>query len=234
MTAASPGRRRQLIRLGLIVIGLAVLALVGSHLAHRLSGLPQRIAAMGAWAPAIFAAAYAMATVAFVPGAILTLAAGALFGVGMGVAVVFVGATVGASLAFLIARYAARGAVERALAGDARFGAIDRAIGRDGRRITLLLRLSPLFPFNLLNYALGLTNVRFVDYLIASLGMLPGTVLYVYSGKVAGDVALLARGAGPARGAGYYALVVAGLAATVVVTVLITRVARRALREAVE
>jgi uncharacterized membrane protein YdjX (TVP38/TMEM64 family) len=89
-----------------------------------------------------------------------------------------------------------------------------------------------VFPFNLLNYALGLTSVRFVDYLAASFGMLPGTLLYVYSGKAVGDVAALAGGAAPQRGALGYALLALGLAATAVVTVLVTRIARRALAEA--
>jgi uncharacterized membrane protein YdjX (TVP38/TMEM64 family) len=124
----------------------------------------------------------------------------------------------------------ARGAVERKLEGNPRFAAIDRAIARQGRRIVLLLRLSPIFPFNLLNYALGLTQVRFVDYVIAMVGILPGTVLYVYTGKLAGDVAALAGGAAPPRGPGYYAVLGLGLLATVAVTAIITRTARRALR----
>ena len=111
-----------------------------------------------------------------------------------------VAATLGASAAFLVSRYVARGFVERRLAGNERFAAIDRAIGTEGRKIVLLLRLSPVFPFNLLNYALGLTRVRFADYLVASVGMLPGTLLYVYYGKVAGDVARLAGGAAVPRG----------------------------------
>ena len=90
-----------------------------------------------------------------------------------------------------------------------RFAAIDRAVGAQGRKIVFLLRLSPVFPFTLLNYALGLTRVRFVDYLVASIGMLPGTLLYVYYGKLAGDVAALAGGAAVEKGAGYYAVLVA-------------------------
>ena len=95
----------------------------------------------------------------------------------------------------------------------------------------MLLRLSPVFPFNLLNYALGLTRVRFADYLVASIGMLPGTLLYVYYGKVAGDVARLAGSATVPRGAAYYGFVALGLVATVVGTTLVTRTARRALQE---
>ena len=121
--------------------------------------------------------------------------------------------------------------IEERLEDNQRFAAIDRAVGREGLKIVLLLRLSPVFPFNLLNYALGLTSVRFRDYLIASAGMLPGTLLYIYAGKVVGDVARLAGGAS-VQGPAYYAVLVLGLAATVVVTTIVTRTARRALREA--
>jgi uncharacterized membrane protein YdjX (TVP38/TMEM64 family) len=117
------------------------------------------------------------------------------------------------------------------VARDPRFAAIDRAIGRQGRKIVTLLRLSPVFPFNLLNYGLGLTQVRFADYLIASIGMLPGTILYVYSGKIAGDVAALAGGAAPARGPIYWVVLGMGLAATLIVTTIVARTARRALHE---
>ena len=116
------------------------------------------------------------------------------------------------------------------VAGDD--GRAEDAVGAEGWKIVFLLRLSPVFPFNLLNYALGLTRVRFADYLTASVGMLPGTVLYVYSGKLLGDVTALAGGAAVEKGAGYYAVVVLGLLATVAVTVVVTRAARRALGEA--
>src|SRR6185369_16922747 len=134
-----------------------------------------------------------------------------------GTVYVFAAATLGASAAFLVARHLARDAVERRLAGNARFAALDRAIGAEGRKIVFLLRLSPVFPFTLLNYALGLTNVRFADYLLACVGMIPGTLLYVYSGKLAGDVAVLASGTPVDKGPGYYALLTVGLIATVVV-----------------
>jgi len=170
--------------------------------------------------------------VAFVPGSLLTLAAGAIFGLVKGTLYVLVGATLGSSAAFLVARYGARNLVERRLAGNAHFQAIDRAIGTDGRRIAFLLRLSPIVPFNVLNYALGLTTIRFVDFVLASIGMLPGTLLYVYYGKLAGDVAALAGGVTAPRGAGYYVLLVLGLVATVVVTTIVTRIAKRALAAA--
>jgi uncharacterized membrane protein YdjX (TVP38/TMEM64 family) len=187
---------------------------------------------LGAWGPAVFIVGYAIAVAAFVPASLLTLAAGAIFGIAAGVVYVFIAAVAGSSLAFLISRYFARSSIERRLAGNEKFHAIDRAVGAQGRRIVFLLRLSPAFPFNLLNYALGLTSVRFVDYFAASVGMLPGTLLYVYSGKAVGDVAALAGGAAPERGASDLALLGVGLLATAVVTVLVTRIARRALAEA--
>ena len=222
-----PSMRRVLI----VVIALAGLTLAGRSLGAQLQAIAAWIDGLGAVAPFAFVAVYALATVAFVPGSILTLTAGALFGLGAGTVYTLIAATCGASLAFLVSRYAVRGLVERHLATHARFAAIDRAVAREGRRIVFLLRLSPLFPFNLLNYALGVTSVRFLDYVVACAGMLPGTLLYVYYGKLAGDVARAAGGLTPERGVGYYALLVLGLTATIVVTAYVTRLARRALAE---
>lgn len=218
-------------------IALGAAALVGLVLLGRAAGgaLPRFAAwidSLGAWGPVAFVVGYALAVVAFVPGSVLTLAAGAIFGLVRGVAYVFVAATLGAAGAFLVARYVARGAVERRLADTPRFAAIDRAVGAEGRKIVFLLRLSPVFPFTLLNYALGLTRVGFGDYVLASAGMLPGTFLYVYYGKLAGDVATLAGAPAAAKGAGYYIVLALGLAATIAVTVVVTRTARRALADA--
>ncbi len=189
-----------------------------------------RLSGLGAWAPVAFVLGYILATVALVPGSILTLAAGALFGLWKGAVLAFIAATLGAAAASLVGRHLARDFVHRRLGGDQRVAAIDRAIGDHGRKIVFLLRLSPAFPFNLLNYLLGLTTVRFTDYLIASLGMLPGTFLYVYYGKIVGDVAHLA-GPNPVRGTpAYYALLGVGLAATITVVAVVTRAARRTLR----
>ena len=213
---------------------LAVGALAGFVLLGRWAGgyLPHFAAwvdGLGAWGPLVFIAGYAVAVVAFVPGALLTLAAGAIFGLVEGAIYVFIAAVLGSAAAFLVARYVARGMVERRLARSARFRAIDRAVGAEGRKIVFLLRLSPVFPFNLLNYALGLTRVRFADYLAAAPGMIPGTLLYVYYGKLAGDVAALAGGGAVRKGGAYYAVLVLGLVATVFATGLVTRTARRAL-----
>jgi uncharacterized membrane protein YdjX (TVP38/TMEM64 family) len=232
-SAAGPaGRRPPLFRLGLAAAALLALVLLGRHAGGYVPAFAAWVDGLGIWGPLVFMAGYAAAVVGFAPGSILTLAAGAVFGLVEGTVYVFAAATVGASLAFLVSRHVARSAIERRLAGNPRFAAIDRAVAAEGRKIVFLLRLSPVFPFNLLNYALGLTRVRFADYVIASPGMLPGTLLYVYYGKLAGDVAALAGGAAVEKDAAYYAVLLLGLVATVVVTTLVTRIARRALREA--
>ncbi|MDX1649237.1 MAG: TVP38/TMEM64 family protein [Myxococcota bacterium] len=234
--APAPAARRRLPwrRIGLGLAVLAALVVLGRTAGDQVPRFAAWVDSLGALGPAVFVAGYALAVVVFVPGSLLTLAAGAIFGVVEGTLWVFVAATLGATLAFLLGRHAARGLVERRLAGDRRFAAIDDAIGREGLKIVLLLRLSPVFPYNLLNYALGLTRVRLRHYVLGSVGMLPGTLLYVYSGKLAGDVAAAAGGAEVARGPGYWIVVGLGFAATVAVTVLVTRIARRALREATD
>src|SRR5438477_945650 len=186
-----------------VVAAAIALVAIGRFVGAYLPAFTRWVDGLGVWGPVVFIVGYALAAIAFVPGSILTLAAGAIFGVARGVLYVFVAAVLGACGAFLVARHLARGVVERRLAGNARFAAIDRAVGREGRKIVFLLRLSPVFPFNVLNYALGLTRVRFADYLTASVGMLPGTVLYVYSGKVIGDVTALAGGAAVEKGTGF-------------------------------
>lgn len=186
------------------------------------------ISGLGIWGPIVLALVYVVATVLFVPGTILTLAAGALFGLGVGTLTVSVGSTLGASLAFLIARYAARDKVAAMARGNRRFGAIDRAIGEGGWKIVALLRLSPAIPFNLQNYLYGLTRVRFWPYVLTSwLAMLPGTFLYVYIGHVT----KAAVGTDRSRTPGEWVLLAVGLLATAVVTVYITRLARRKLQE---
>ena len=163
------------IPIGRLLFGIvAIIALVG--VGRQLGGSLQQFAGwvdgLGWWGPLIYMAGYIGATVAFVPGSVLTLFAGAIFGLVNGTLYVFIAATIGATLAFLVARYVAREAIENRIQDNQRFAAIDRAVEREGFKIVLLLRLSPIFPFNLLNYALGLTGVRFTDYVFASIGML--------------------------------------------------------------
>ena len=230
--AVLPRRGVPLGKVALLLLALAAVVVLGRSAGGYIPRFAQWVNGLGFWGPIVFIIGYALAAVAFVPGSVLTLAAGAIFGLLQGVVYVFIAAVLGSAAAFLVSRYLARQAIERRLAANPRFAAIDRAVGAQGRKIVFLLRLSPVFPFNLLNYGLGLTRVRFVDYVVASVGMLPGTLLYVYYGKLAGDVAALAGGAARQKGAGYYAVLSLGLAATIVVTTVVTRTARRALKEA--
>jgi uncharacterized membrane protein YdjX (TVP38/TMEM64 family) len=188
---------------------------------------------LGAVGAIAFIAIYTAATVAFFPGSILTLGAGVLFGVGFGSLYVFLGATLGATAAFLVGRYLARGWVSRKISGNAKFHAIDEAVGREGFKIVLLTRLSPVFPFNLLNYAYGVTGVSLKDYVLASIGMIPGTIMYVYIGSLAGSIATLGTGTQPTNPSIQWAIRIIGFIATVAVTVYVTRVARKALAETV-
>lgn len=220
------------LRVARVGAALGALLLLSHAAGDPISRFAAWALSLGPAAPLAFATVYALAVVALVPASVLTLAAGAIFGVAKGVVIVFVAATVGACLAFLLARSVARTAAARWMAGKPRFAAVDRAVASQGRRIVLLLRLSPVVPFGLLNYALGLTRVRFTDYAIGCIGMLPGTVLYVYTGSAIGLAAAAAGGAGRTRTPTEWALFGAGLAATLVATLLVTRAARRSLREA--
>lgn len=214
----------------LIAAFAALLALAKTYNVQE--GLRQALAwiqGLGPWGPAAFILLYILACVLFIPGFILTLGAGFLFGVVWGSVYVSLASTLGASCAFLIGRHLARDWVSRKIEGNPSFKAIDEAVAREGWKIVGLTRLSPVFPFNLLNYAYGITKVSLKDYFFASwLGMLPGTVMYVYIGSLAGDLARLGAG-GRSRTPAEWTLYGVGLLATVLVTVYITKIARTAL-----
>jgi uncharacterized membrane protein YdjX (TVP38/TMEM64 family) len=206
----------------------AVAVLVGLkyfHVQDLLKAALNWIGELGPWGPVIFVGLYVGATVLFVPGSVLTLGAGAGFGVVLGSVCVSIGATLGATAAFLVGRYLARDAIARKIEKNETFATIDRAVADEGWKIVLLTRLSPVFPFTLLNYAFGLTRVKLSHYVLASwLGMIPGTVMYVYLGS------LVNVGAGHRqRTTGEWILYGVGLLATVTVTVFVTRLARKAL-----
>jgi len=228
---APPAKSFPLGKILLAVAALGALLALGRFAGGYIPAFQRWVEGLGALGPLAFIVGYAVAVVAFIPGSALTLAAGAIFGVAKGTVLVFVAAILGSTGAFLVARHLARAAIEKRIEGDPKFAAIDRAIGREGRKIVFLLRLSPIFPFNLLNYGLGLTRVRLADYVIAGVGMLPGTLLYVYLGSAAGE-ALAAAGGARTRTPGEWALLGVGLAATGAVTWYVTRIARRALRDA--
>ncbi len=230
---ASTGRGLPLAKLAGGAAVILALVLLGREAGGALQSFSTWVQGLGFWAPLVFVIGYAAAVAALVPGSLLTLAGGAIFGLTRGTAYVFLAAVLGSAAGFLIARYLARGFVEKRISGNPRFAAVDRAVAENGLKITFLLRLSPVFPFSFLNYALGLTRVSLRDYLLASFGMLPGTLLYVYYGKVAGDVAAIAGGA-PEGGSEQTVFTIVGLVATIAVTTIVTRIARRALAEATE
>ena len=190
---------------------------------------------LGAIAPIAFILIYIVATVAFLPGSILTLGAGVLFGIIQGSIYVFFGATIGATLAFLVGRYLARGWISKKIAENQKFKAIDRAVGKEGLKIVLLTRLSPIFPFNLLNYGLGVTGVSLKDYVLGSVGMIPGTIMYVYIGSLAGSIATIGGETQPdANPIAQWAIRIIGFIATVAVTLYVTKIARKALDESID
>jgi uncharacterized membrane protein YdjX (TVP38/TMEM64 family) len=213
------------------VLAGAAAAFVLLPVKETLARFAEWVRDLGWWGPVVFVIVYALACL-IIPGSVLSLGAGFAFGVVLGTVAVSLGSVTTASLAFGLARTLFRGWVEARVAVSPRFRAIDQAVAENGFKIVLLTRLSPVFPFLLLNYAFGLTRVRFRDYFFASwVGMLPGTVLYVYLGSAIHDFAdLVSRGG--ERTPAQMALFWAGLAATAVVTILVTHIARRALKQA--
>jgi len=214
-------------------IGAVVLLLwwAGRSLAPVLLKVVGHIQGAGPAAPVAFILVYTLAVIALIPASLLTIAAGAVFGLVPGMIYALIGATLGSTGAFLIGRHAARRLVARRLDSMPRFQAIERAVSARGRRIVLLLRLSPVVPFNFLNYALGLTTISVWDFVFASLGTVPGAFVYAYAGKVTGEALVLAGKAEVPKNASYYAVLLAGLVATIAATTVVTRTARRALQD---
>ena len=225
LSSSTSGRRKWLLY---ATVGVAiVLAVKFFHVQDLLKSALDWIGKLGPWGPVIFVGIYIVATVFFIPGSVLTLGACVVFGVGLGSVCVSISATLGATAAFLVGRYLARDAIARKIERNEKFAAIDRAVADEGWKIVFLTRLSPVFPFTLLNYAFGLTRVKLSHYVLASwLGMIPGTVMYVYLGS------LVNVGAGHRqRTTGEWVLYGVGLLATIVVTIFVTRVARKALEK---
>ncbi len=185
----------------------------------------------GAAGPLILFVLYVAAAVFMLPSLFLTIGAGSIFGILKGTILVSVCSTAGASAAFLTGRYLARERIARRFGRNESFRLIDEAVAAEGWKIVFLTRLSPAFPFNVQNYLYGLSGVSFRDYVLASwIGMIPGTIMYAYIGSLAADLATLGaerRARPPAE----WGLTIAGFAATVAVTVFVTRIARRALQK---
>ncbi len=187
---------------------------------------------LGSWAPVFVVLFYVVASVFFLPGSVLTLGAGFLFGVPVGFLSAWIGAILGACAAFFVGRTLARDWIAAKVAGNSRFAAVDEAVGKEGFKIVFLLRLSPVFPFNFLNYALGLTKVSFKHYALASMiGMIPAGLMYVYFGSAARSLADAAAG-NVEQGLAGRVFFWFGLVATVAVALFVTRLARKSLQEA--
>ena len=178
------GARRAWMVAIIVAAGLAVIVVAQLGDARGwLASAVEALAGLGRWGLPLFVALYVAATVLLLPAVVLTLGGGAAFGLARGALAVWVGATLGAAAAFLIGRYLARAWVERRLARHPRFRAIDDAVAREGWKIVLLTRLSPAFPFVLLNYAFGLTKIKPSHYVVTSFfAMLPGAAAYSFIG----------------------------------------------------
>ncbi len=219
-------------------LALGALIVTALWVAHHFGsgGLPRFISSireLGFAGVALFVGVYIAACILFIPGSILTLGAGALYGVVGGSICVSVASTLGATSAFLIGRYLIRDRITARVADDRRFQAIGVAVAKGGWRVVGLTRLSPLLPFNLLNYAFGLTQVSLRDYVLASwIGMIPGTVMYVYLGAAGGDLLTSGRG-GRERSGTEWALYGVGLVATVIVSIYVARLAKRELAQTI-
>jgi uncharacterized membrane protein YdjX (TVP38/TMEM64 family) len=224
----------------MIALRVAIVALLLAAIVAVAIGWPLEswITGAAAWAErhreaagALFVAVYVLAAVLVLPGSILTLAAGYLFGLPLGAALTSAGSVLGAAAAFVVGRFVARDWVARHVATWPRFRALDAALRHDGFPIVLLARLSPLIPYNLLNYGLSITATRFRDYLLATwIGMLPIIMLYVYTGSLAKSLTTLTSGGRPPSWVAHSLLAI-GFAATAALTVLISRRATRILRE---
>jgi len=194
----------------------------------------QSIEDLGFVGALVFIGLYIVACVFFIPGLILSLGAGAIYGVVKGTVLVSVSSTLGATAAFLVGRYLARDWIAQKIDKNEKFKAVDEAVASEGWKIVGLTRLSPIFPFNFLNYAYGLTQVSLRDYFFASwIGMMPGTVVFVYLGSIAGNLANIGEGESQ-KSPLEWVLTVVGLLVAIIVTVYVTKVARRALSERVD
>lgn len=213
---------------GLVVVGLLAASRF-VDIPGLLNGALEWIEGLGYTGMAVFVLLYIVACIFVLPGLILTLGAGAIYGLGVGFALVSVGSTLGASVTFMIGRYLARDWIAEKVSGNKTFSLMDDAVAQQGWKIVFLTRLTPLIPFNIQNYGYGLTKVSFLPYVIASwIGMMPGTVLFIYVGTLGGDAA------GGGSSAATWAMRGVALAATILVTVVITRIAKKALADAVD
>lgn len=211
----------------LVVAALLIVTILSAWGGSYVPQIDPFIESLGPWGPLLFVAIVTVAAVALVPGSILKMSAGALFGIAEGTVWAFVGSSLGALAAFYVARHGGRRWIESRLHDKPRLTHFDRAVGADGRRIVFLLRLSPAVPYNVINYVLGLSSVRSRDYALAMPGMIPSIFLYVYTGKIARDV-LVAASEEVTRPAWEWGILGVGFVATIAAGFILSVKAKRA------
>jgi uncharacterized membrane protein YdjX (TVP38/TMEM64 family) len=209
--------------IGILIVVAIIVAVRMLPVAQWLTQFQAYVRGAGAIGYIVYAIVYAICVVLFVPATILTLGAGAIFGLAGGTLVVIAGATLGATLAFLLARTILRARIEKMTEHNPKFRALDQAIAREGTKIVFLVRLSVLFPFTWINYAFGLTGVRLGTYVWTTfLGIAPATFAFVYIGSIAHEATTASR----ARLVVY----VLGAVAALAVSIVIGRIATKAIR----
>lgn len=216
-----------------VVLAAVAMAVLVLPILPWLTRLFESIATLGPWGPAALIGVYVVACVFLIPASIPTLAAGILFGVFKGSLVAMAGGTAGACAGYWIGRLLARDWIAGRIARNRQFTALDNAVDEYGLVVVILSRLSPIAPYDLFNYAFGMTKVSFWKYVLGTVvGVAPAMVMYVYVGaglRSLADVSIYARGEGPTPPV-YRAFFWVGLVVTVIVTVLLTRLAQKALR----
>jgi uncharacterized membrane protein YdjX (TVP38/TMEM64 family) len=225
-----PSNSKAKVLISLLILTLVVIALWKYPVIPATLSIVEWINNNGTLGYLVFVVAYIAGSVLLLPGTILTLGAGFIWSVVLGSVLVSIASTLGATASFFVGRYLARDWVAKKVESKPGFQSIDKAVSKEGFKIVLLTRLSPIFPFNILNYAYGITGVKARDYILASwLGMIPGTIMYVYFGSLITEFAQLASGNAGDNPAGkiFYYL---GLVVTVIVTIFVTKLARKALK----
>jgi uncharacterized membrane protein YdjX (TVP38/TMEM64 family) len=208
----------------LLIIAAIIIAFRFLPVSEWLRAFQTYVRGLGALGYIVYIVVYAICVVAFVPASILTLGAGAIFGFIGGTIVVVIGATIGATLAFLLARTVMRKRIEKMTAANEKFRALDRAIASEGMKIVFLVRLAVVFPFTYINYAFGVTAIPLWRYVVATfLGIIPATAAFVFASSVATNAAI---------GQTTKAIYIAGGVVAIIVSVLIGRIATRAIKRA--
>lgn len=210
-----------------------MLTIMPFHVQEIITNTLTWVNSLGSVGAIAFIIIYIITTIALIPASFLSLGAGVVFGVVFGSLYVLVGSILGSVAAFLIGRYFARDWIAKKIKGNRKFRAIDEAVGKEGFKIVTLTRLSPIFPFILLNYLYSITGVSLKDYILGSVGMIPGIITFVYIGSLGESIATLGTGTPTTNQALEWTIRIIGLMATVAVTVYVTKIARRALEKEV-